>query len=155
MSRKKSLTGFFPGLSGRLKEIRGGLTQAEFGKIIGVNQGTIWKYENGRVPDVETLKKIANHGGVTVEWLLKGEEKGTPAQTAEHAPETYEARPAYLDKDALEKIILLTRDFLRRHSDNISAAGEADLIARNYEYWLDNFKYPDDQVIAAHRRLVK
>jgi transcriptional regulator with XRE-family HTH domain len=34
----------------------------------------ISKYESGKaMPSAETLKKLADHGGVTVEWLLHGE----------------------------------------------------------------------------------
>ena len=156
MSRKKSYFTHFLGVPQRIREIRGSLTQTVFGRIIGKTQGSVQKYEKGTIlPDEDVLKKIADHGGVTVEYLLHGEAAPGPALATEAAAEEYVPRPPYLDKDALERIILLTRDYLRRHRDNISAAGEADLLARLYDYWLDNFEYPDDRVIKHHRRLVK
>lgn len=76
MSRKKSLIGLLFLLPDRIKKIRGDLSQAKFGDLIGVNQGTVHKYEKGiSAPSKETLKKIAAHGSVTVEWLLHGDKK--------------------------------------------------------------------------------
>jgi len=68
-----------PGLSVRIRKIRGNLTQAEFAAISGVTQGTVNKYEKGTIfPGEDVLNKIAAHGGVTIEWLLHGEEKRAP-----------------------------------------------------------------------------
>lgn len=141
----------------RIKEIRGSLTQSEFGKILGVKSPAISKYESGRVPDAEILRKIAEYGGVSVDWLLKGErqETQTDVKTAEPVPEAYDARPRFLDKDALTHVILLARDWLRRKREKPSASVEAELISLLYEYWLTNLSYPDDQVISRCWILIK
>lgn len=46
-------------------------TQKQLGEIIGYGATTVANYESGyRQPDVETLKKIAEHYGVSITELL-------------------------------------------------------------------------------------
>lgn len=53
-----------------------GLSQKEFGKLIGAAQNTVCNWENGkREPDTQTLNKIAKFFGVSVDYLLSN----TPA----------------------------------------------------------------------------
>lgn len=48
-----------------------GLSQKEFGKLIGAAQNTVCNWENGkREPDTQTLNKIAKFFGVSVDYLL-------------------------------------------------------------------------------------
>ncbi len=55
-----------------------GLTQKELGELIGVKAITIRKYEsNEREPNIETLNKIAMALGVTINDLVKNEEKAS------------------------------------------------------------------------------
>lgn len=57
----------------RLKELRKqkGLTQEELGNIIHVNKMTYNGYENeNRQPTIETLCKIADYYGVTLDYLV-------------------------------------------------------------------------------------
>lgn len=58
----------------RIREIRGfDTSQAEFGKMIGVGQSQVSKYERGEIlPPVEVLLQIAAVGGKTVDWILAG-----------------------------------------------------------------------------------
>ena len=57
--------------AGRLKELRGQMSQAEFGSRIGVSRGSISYYENGtRTADIEILDKICQTYGVSADWLL-------------------------------------------------------------------------------------
>ena len=155
MSRKKSYLSFFlSGFPERVREIRGSLTQEQLGKIIGVNQGTVYKYEKGAaLPGDETLKKLADFGGVTVEWLLRGERPPAPAR--EHAPETYEVRPAELDVPALAEIIALAREFLKRRREKLSDRQAARLLADLYWYWQTEKRLPDDHVLAAYLPLAR
>jgi len=60
-------------LGKRLKELREekGLTQQELAKIMNLSQQTIGHYEVGRAkPDVDTLNRLANFFGTTVDYLL-------------------------------------------------------------------------------------
>ncbi|MDA1477523.1 helix-turn-helix domain-containing protein [Bacillus changyiensis] len=65
----------------RLKELRKkrtDLSQKKFGEYLGLAESTISMYEqNRREPDYETLIKIADFFGVTVDFLLRGESKET------------------------------------------------------------------------------
>ena len=57
----------------RLKELRlkKGLTQTELGEKVGVKQNTFTNWENGkREPNFETLLKLADFFGVSLDWLF-------------------------------------------------------------------------------------
>src|SRR5207245_10723593 len=58
----------------RIREVRRklGLTQAEFGKRLGVTNISIARYEAGRIPRIEILHQVARIGGVTVGSILQG-----------------------------------------------------------------------------------
>jgi len=65
----------------RIREIRGfDLTQAEFGKMVGVSQVTLSKYENGQVlPTLDFLARLKAHSGKSLDWIVTGAEKGDGA----------------------------------------------------------------------------
>jgi transcriptional regulator with XRE-family HTH domain len=147
MSRKKLTDSVdFLGVSSRIKQVRGKLTQEEFGKILGVRDATISRYESGRIPDAKTLSRIAGYGGVTVEWLLSGEEKAV-SQLTEFAPEQYDARPAVLNIDYLVQANFLTRQFLKSRRLAFSDHQEAQLSAYIYEYLIEFHADPGEVVI--------
>lgn len=55
----------------RLRELRGKRTQAYVAQKIGINRQTYCNYENGdRQADYDTLIKMAQYFGVTVDYLL-------------------------------------------------------------------------------------
>jgi transcriptional regulator with XRE-family HTH domain len=144
MSRKILVRTKFPGLGKRIKEIRGGVRQKEFGKIIGVTSGAVSQYESETIyPSWDVLKKIADYGGVSVEWLLHGEEAG-PAKRAEAAPAVYEARPRVLDSRALARAILLAREFINRRRLTLAVEREAALISFIYDFWATEKRWPDN-----------
>lgn len=61
----------------KLRELRKkcGLTMKELGAEIGVAESTISQYETGkRQPDYETLLKLGEFFGVSVDYILTGEE---------------------------------------------------------------------------------
>lgn len=62
-------------IGGRIRKARelAGLTQADLGRQIGVQAAAVSKYEKGDAdPGTVTLAKIAEIGGVTVDWLVTG-----------------------------------------------------------------------------------
>ncbi len=61
----------------RIREIRGfDLTQAEFGKMLGIAQTTLSKYEKGQAaPTLEVLVRLKTHSGKSIDWIVTGEEK--------------------------------------------------------------------------------
>lgn len=57
----------------RLRELRvtTGMTLKGLGSVLGLAESTMSGYENGfRKPDAETLVKIADHFGVSTDYLL-------------------------------------------------------------------------------------
>ena len=71
----------------RLREIRklSGLTMKELGIRIGVSESAISQYETGkRQPDYETLLKIADYFGVSVDYLLGKDEKSEDSELQEY-----------------------------------------------------------------------
>jgi len=59
------------GLPSRLLELRGSSTQSEFAKSIGVIQQTYAHWELGvRQPKLQELVRLAQHFGVSTDWLL-------------------------------------------------------------------------------------
>lgn len=68
-------------LGDNLKQLRKdkGLTQQEMANLFGISRGTYAHYEiNRREPDAETLSKLADFFGVTVDDLLGRESPQNP-----------------------------------------------------------------------------
>ena len=60
----------------RIKSLRTGkgLNQAELGKLLGLDQGTVSKMERGEnEPTAKTLRLLREIFGVTIDWILSGE----------------------------------------------------------------------------------
>lgn len=58
----------------RIRKVRGKRTQEAFGAQIGVGRVAVANYEAGRrLPNRDTLEKIANLGHVTSIWILTGD----------------------------------------------------------------------------------
>lgn len=145
MSRRKyPFKQIFLNIGERIKKIRGSLTQTEFGKIFGVNQNTVSRWESGSISDEETLKRIAEYGGVSIDWLLRGDQ---PPELREFAPETYDTRPAILDTDRLARALVLIRQYLKKARLQFSESQEAALVSYIYEYLEAEHADPGEVVI--------
>ena len=61
----------------RIREIRGfDLTQAQFGKIFGVHQATLSKYEQGHsAPTMEFLAQLKAYSNRSIDWIVTGEDR--------------------------------------------------------------------------------
>lgn len=74
--------------SDRLKELRGSRSQSGFAELLGISsQQTYANYEKGRIPKAPILQQIAQHCGVSVDYLLGRE----PINLME-TPTLYEVR---------------------------------------------------------------
>lgn len=62
----------------RIREIRGfDLTQSEFGKILGIGQTQLSKYEMGQsAPTLEILLKLKAYSGRSIDWIVTGVDEG-------------------------------------------------------------------------------
>jgi len=63
----------------RIRQIRGfDLTQAQFGKILGIGQTQLSKYEMGQsAPTLDLLLRLKTYSGRSIDWIVTGEEVGT------------------------------------------------------------------------------
>ncbi len=68
----------------RIKDIRGGRTLHEFAKLIGVSHMSVKRYEEGTLPDINTMMAIAKVGKEDLGRLLLG--KPLPADVRDQRP---------------------------------------------------------------------
>ena len=82
---KKNLSPDLQAIGRRIRQIRGfDLTQAEFGRLIGVGQTQLSKYEKGQsAPTLEFLLKLKAHSGKSLDWIVSGEEVSRPTGLVE------------------------------------------------------------------------
>jgi transcriptional regulator with XRE-family HTH domain len=146
MSRKKLYRlGTFIGIADRIREVRKKLklTQYEFGKLLGVQKSTISRYESGTIPGDENLRKIAENGNTTIEWLLRGDQQTAP-WLLEHTPGTYEARPGPpVDVALIAEILTEIKKFIADKRLKLSPQREARLVALVYDRCLEKKVKPD------------
>ncbi len=76
----------------RIKEIRGNLTLSRFADIIGVSHMSVKRYEEGALPDIDTLLNIAKVGKIDLGRLLTG--KPLPTDVRDAKPLTLGVLPA-------------------------------------------------------------
>ena len=121
----------------RIKILRGGLSQGAFAKMFGVNQNTVSRWEYGQVlSDEDTLKKIADFGEVTVEWLLRGEEPPNvkySIRTREHAPEEYSAALTDIETALLTEVVTVVHQVIAARRLKFTPAQTARLIVKAYD----------------------
>jgi len=163
MSTKKSLHDYFFGLPGRIRKIRGELTQNEFAELIGVNQGTVHKYEKGIAsPGAFTLKLIADYGRVTVEYLLSGGNKELPGPAesitiqspARASPLAQPFLFGALDISALTQIIEAVEDLLSQRKKPLKPVKKALLLSLLYDHFQTTGRIPDQATIKEFLRRV-
>ena len=88
----------------KIKEARqlAGITQKELAKTIGVSAGTLSDYENGNHdPKSDSLVRIADACGVTVDYLLGREKEKSPTPSEGSAGEN-----GKLSVDDVEKALV-------------------------------------------------
>lgn len=77
---KKNLMPDPQAIGRRIRQLRGfDLTQAEFGKILGIGQTQLSKYEKGQsMPTIEVLVRLKADSGKSIDWIILGEEAQQP-----------------------------------------------------------------------------
>jgi SOS-response transcriptional repressor LexA len=68
----------------RIKHIRGKRTLHQFANLVGVSHTSVKRHEDGTLPDINILLKIAKIGEVDLGWLLLG--KPLPSDVREYRP---------------------------------------------------------------------
>ncbi len=86
---------FMGELGNRLKLIRKNRTQEEFASRYGIPQGTLSKFERGKLePGIDFLTQVSKGEGVSIHWLLTGERDEKTGKWLLREPETeYETLP--------------------------------------------------------------
>lgn len=101
------------GMGERLRQVRGKLSQLEFGRRIGVSQGSVRNYEIGeRAPEANTIVRICQEFGVSAQWLLGlPEETGVlPIQDDIPSPENRETPAKAPERDGRDDLIAALRE---------------------------------------------
>ncbi|OGB68944.1 MAG: hypothetical protein A2Y94_02845 [Caldithrix sp. RBG_13_44_9] len=67
-------------LAKRIREImrKKNMTQQQLSTLLGISQPAVSLYLQGRMPPADVLYQIAQLDNTNVEWLLTGQEMGTP-----------------------------------------------------------------------------
>lgn len=60
------------GIAARLEIVRGGRSQRQFARDIGVFQQNVNRYENGTAPHIDFAIRLALAEGISIDWLLLG-----------------------------------------------------------------------------------
>lgn len=68
----------------RIRKVRDRRTLVQFAELIGVSHTSVKRYEEGALPDINTLLKIARIGKVDLGWLLLG--GPLPSDVREYRP---------------------------------------------------------------------
>jgi transcriptional regulator with XRE-family HTH domain len=110
----------------RIREVRHklGLTQAEFGKLLGVTNISVARYEAGRIPHLQILGHIGSIGGVTVGWILQGGDAEDSRQlrgentTVLDMPQSVQKLIAFLRKES-GKLAGLPREKRKRYEERL------------------------------------
>lgn len=90
----------------RIEELRNsrGISQGKLEKELGFSNGSISKWKNS-TPNPERLKKLADYFGVSVEYLMTGEEQNgyyLNEETAKMAQKIFDNKKLHMLFDALQ-----------------------------------------------------
>ena len=75
MPRRPKKRADLEGIGGRIRELRGEVSQDVFAPSIGITQSQLSKIERGVLaPSVEVLLRLQKRFEKSVDWILRGEE---------------------------------------------------------------------------------
>jgi len=113
-------------LAKRIRKIRGELTLIEFGKKIGVAHSSVKRYEQGTLPDIDVLLRIARFAKMDLGKLLTG--KPLPSDVRDCRPIKFQVYPArsYEAKGGAKKEA--PGKYVGRVTHYFGKAGEATII---------------------------
>lgn len=119
----------------KIKQLRldNNLLQSDLADILNVGQGTISNWENGRTePDQESLKLIAQHFNVSLDYLLGFSDDKNSVPVLDFEQKQEEPTQNELDSltDLQKEIIALM--------GNMSQESQAELLKQaQYQIWLE------------------
>lgn len=90
----------------RLREVRGGMSQAEFADILEVHQNTIVNYESGkRLPDASVISKLFEKMHVDPTWLVTGKRESITGLSDEESELVGRYRNAGEHKNVIHTVV--------------------------------------------------
>ena len=87
-----------------------GISPNKVARILGIGPSSFTDWKKGSTPRTDKLKKIADYFGVSVEYLMTGQEKSTPVQEDESA----------IDAALIAMLQTLPEDKIQRVKDFVS-----------------------------------
>ena len=115
----------------RIKELRGKTPRHDFAAFLGVSRSTIQRYENDAdVPGTNLVVALCEKYKVSSDWLIFGKDASFQEDT-----QTKETSPLNLEVlvDAIDTIEQILHDKKKA----MTPANKAEIIAKIYEYYLD------------------
>lgn len=131
---------FSPTFGQRLKTLRGNRPQLEFAKMLGIpHQSTYCRYEQGRLPKLNTLKSMANRLGVTVDHLTGENVEVTPSidRRLNFSPignSTRESGENFPSNDRSTETILTALKICVRHLEGVPLVNAGMILLEIEEY---------------------
>ena len=134
-------------IGGRIRHIRGELSQEDFATQIGVHKNAVGKYERDEnIPGGDVLKRLYKVKAVNITWLLTG--SGHPYAVKDlHAPSV---DPQLLGR-VYDKVFRTFKDA----NVPISPLAMGTLVAEIYNELSLNNDDPEDRLIALGERIVQ
>jgi transcriptional regulator with XRE-family HTH domain len=133
--------GTFHDISARIRQIRGKLKKAKFADLLGISRPNFYKYESGRRPPADVLQKIADYGGVTVKWLLTGQddlkEKKDPGRAGqpEHLlKDTAHPQPCEIQEFLFAEVLRVVEEYQDSPGITLDRAHRARLLVALYNH---------------------
>lgn len=109
----------------RIRFLRGNLTQAEFGKMLGKSQDSICAYEKGIVfPPLDVIIMLADQTKAPMEWIIRGDvtDKGRPSEEVGIVFKGKLIRKGDIEWEVLEKITDLPQEIKEKIKLLVEAA---------------------------------
>jgi transcriptional regulator with XRE-family HTH domain len=146
--------GSYHDISARIREVRGELKKAKFADLLGIPRPNFYKYEDGRLPPADVLQRIADYGGVSVKWLLTGEEEvkelgksslpDQPPVTPEHP------RPCDIQEFLLAEVLRAVEEYMEKHETSHPLNIMARLITAVYNHCARELVPPSEDLIMGY-----
>lgn len=139
----------------KIARTRAGLSQGELARRVGTSEQTCLRYEQGKTfPNINVADKIASLGGVSLQWLIRGEggpdeQWTTEEDGAAYSPYERAAWIPYYDirtrggsgehsigEDPQEGYVPFNRTFLERHNIDYNNAACLEIAGDSMIYKL-------------------